>query len=54
MSSNKNSKDDKTEIIKQNFFQEKSKFEILEDKFKKTVFGVLNILLKFEDDSFEG
>ncbi|MCQ2816852.1 MAG: hypothetical protein MJ252_06265, partial [archaeon] len=41
---------DKELALKQNFFQEKTKFEILREKFKKTVFGVLNILLKFEDD----
>ena len=54
MGREKKKNEDNSGILEQNFFQEKSKFEILEDKFKKTVFGVLNILLKFEDDSFEG
>jgi len=50
MSENKKSKDEKTNIIYQNYFQEKSKFEIIEQKFKHTLFGVLNILIKFEDE----
>ena len=43
-----------TQALQQNFFQEKSKFEIVEEKLKNTIFGVLNILLKFDDDSFYG
>ena len=43
-----------TQALQQNFFQEKSKFEIIEEKLKNTIFGVLNILLKFDDDSFAG
>ena len=50
MGKDKKNKEDKSGIIDQNFFQEKSKFEIAEEKFKKTLFGVLNILLKFDDD----
>ena len=42
----------KENIIEQNYFKEKTKFEIIEEKVKKTLFGVLNILLKFEDDDF--
>ena len=42
----------KENIIEQNYFKEKTKFEIVEEKVKKTLFGVLNILLKFEDDDF--
>lgn len=37
-----------------NFFQSKTKFEQLEERFKKTIFGVLNILLKFSEGSFLG
>ena len=39
-------------LLNMNFFQEKSKFEIIEEKIKTTIFGVLNILLEFDDDSF--
>ena len=42
----------KENIIEQNYFKEKTRFEIVEEKVKKTLFGVLNILLKFEDDDF--
>ena len=42
----------KENIIEQNYFKEKTRFEIIEEKVKKTLFGVLNILLKFEDDDF--
>ena len=42
----------KEKIIEQNYFQEKTRFEIIEEKVKKTLFSVLNILLKFEDDDF--
>lgn len=45
-------KDESTTALQQNFFQEKSKFELIEEKVKKTIFGVLNILLKFDDGSF--
>ena len=42
----------KENIIEQNYFKEKTRFEIIEENIKKTLFGVLNILLKFEDDDF--
>ena len=42
----------KENIIEQNYFKEKTRFEIIEEKVKKTLFGVLNILLKFENDDF--
>ena len=50
MGKDKKKNEDNSGILEQNFFQEKSKFEIAEEKFKKTLFGVLNILLKFDDD----
>ena len=50
MGREKKKNEDNSGILEQNFFQEKSKFEIAEEKFKKTLFGVLNILLKFDDD----
>ena len=42
----------KENIIEQNYFKEKTRFEIIEEKAKKILFGVLNILLKFKDDDF--
>ena len=42
----------KENIIEQNYFKEKTRFEIIEEKVKNTLFSVLNILLKFEDDDF--
>ena len=42
----------KEDIIEQNYFKEKTRFEKVEDKIKETLFGVLNILLKFEKDDF--
>ena len=50
MGKHKKKNEDNSGILEENFFQEKSKFEIAEEKFKKTLFGVLNILLKFDDD----
>ncbi len=50
MGKSKKKSEDNSDILEQNFFQEKSKFEIAEEKIKKTLFGVLNILLKFDDD----
>ena len=44
--------DASNDALNLNFNQEKSKFEIIEEKVKHTIFGVLNILLKFDDDSF--
>ena len=53
MSKSLSNEDTKKEnIIEQNYFKEKTRFEIIEEKVKKTLFGVLNILLKFEDDDF--
>ena len=36
------------------FFEETSKLEILKEKCKHTLFAVLNILLKFDEDTFIG
>lgn len=36
------------------FFQSKTKFELIEERLKTTLFGVLNILLKFSEGSFLG
>ena len=47
-----NEDDNYSSLLNMNFFQEKSKFEIIEEKIKTTIFGVLNILLEFDDDSF--
>ena len=46
MGREKKKNEDNSGILEQNFFQEKSKFEIAEEKFKKTLFGAL----KFDDD----
>jgi len=40
MGREKKKNEDNSGILEQNFFQEKSKFEIAEEKFKKTLFGV--------------
>lgn len=42
----------KENIIEQNYFKEKTRFEKIEESIKDTLFGVLNILLKFEKDDF--
>lgn len=43
---------DKDEMLSINFFSDKTKFEKIEDTIKTTIFGVLNILLKFGGDNF--
>ena len=40
--------------LHENFFQETSKLEVLKEKCKHTLFAVLNILLKFDEDTFIG
>lgn len=43
---------EKDKMLSTNFFSEKTKFEKIEEKIKVTIFGVLNILLKFGGDNF--